>query len=139
MARDYAAPSPVDRLGNPLQTLPANVPAINVTTSGTLLSSVITLDDNATRVEVAATGSGAVAIKWFGSVVGNPSVTVANLDHVVPAQTVRLFVIPPSIRGQAASGSIIGGYGAINGLYKQIEVLPIAPIGTSSIIVTQYS
>lgn len=137
--RDYAAPQPIDRLGNPIQNLPANVPAINVTTSGTLLSSVITLDDNATRVEVAATGTGAVAIKWFGSVVANPSVTGTNLDHVVPAQTVRLFVIPPSVLGRASSGSIIGGYGATNGLYKQIAVIPIAPLGTSSIVVTQYS
>lgn len=136
----YASPQPVDRNGYPIQSdQPTPAVALVTTISGTLLSSVITLDDRATTIEVNTTGGGAAAIKWFGSVVGNPSVTITTFDNVVPATWFRKFVIPVSVQGIGTSGSIVGGYGAQNGLYKQVAVIPLQGSGNpTSIIVQQY-
>ncbi len=135
----YASPQPVDRFGNEVQPEQSSpVVAISTTISGTQLSSVITLDDRATVVEV-TTGGGAAVIKWFGSVVASPSVTITTADNALPSNWIRRFVIPISVMGVASAGSIVGGFGAQNGLYKQIAVMPFqGAVNPTSIIVTQY-
>ncbi len=90
------------------------------------------------------TTGGAAAIKWFGSVMGsnniNPSVTVSSFDNAIPANWKARFVVPQSVQGISNSGSIIGGFGAQNGLYTQLAVIPLgAGAAATSIFVSQYS
>lgn len=141
MAKDYAVPQPVDQFGNQVQSeQAAAVPALRNDTSGALVSSIIALDNRATVLEV-VTGNGAVAIKWFGSVIGanpNPSVTVTSYDNASPANWVRRFVIPQSVTGISGIGSIVGGKGAQNGLYTQVAVIPLQTSAPTSIFTSQY-
>ncbi len=136
---NYASPQPIDRYGNPMESdIPANVPALAATVSGAIISSILTLDPRATRLEI-TTGNGAVALKWFGSGVSSPSVTTSNFDNTLPANWSRHYVIPVSIQGIASAGSIVGGYGAQNGLYTQVAVIPLQTSAPSSIFIAQYA
>src|SRR4051812_26825711 len=96
------SPQPIDRYGNQVESeQSAAAPAFRSDVSGALVSSIIALDNRATILEVVA-GNGAVAIKWFGSVIGAnpaPSVTTASYDNAVPANWIRRFAIPQSVQG----------------------------------------
>lgn len=141
MAKDYAVAQPVDQYGNQVQPeQAAAVPALRNDTSGALVSSIIALDNRATVIEV-VTGGGAVALKWFGSVIGanpNPSVTATAYDNGVPSNWIRRFVIPQSVAGISNIGSVVGGRGAQNGLYTQVAVIPLQASAPTSIFVSQY-
>jgi|SRR6185436_3505081 len=144
MAKDYASPQPVDRLGRQVGTEQAGAtPALTTNTSGALLSSMVALDGRATVIEVATTGSGAAGIKWWGSVIGSdnihPSMLVTNPDNVIPGNSLRRFVIPQSVAGIANIGSVIGGLGKQNGLYHQVTVMPLMATNATSIVITQYT
>lgn len=137
-----ASPQPKDRFGAQVGTEQAGaVPAIQTNVSGTLLSSMVALDPRATVVEV-TTGNGPAGIKWWGSVIGSanihPSMTTANFDHAIPANTIRRFVIPQSVIGAAHAGSVIGGLGAQNGLYPQMTVIPLQAIPATSVFTSQF-
>lgn len=139
---NIASPQPTDRYGKQVGTEQAGaVPAIKTNVSGALLSSMISLDPRATVLEV-STGNGPAGIKWWGSVIGSdnihPSMTAANFDNAIPANTVRRFVIPQSVIGIASSGSIIGGLGAQNGLYTQVTVIPLQVLPATSIFTSQF-
>ena len=140
--QNVASPQPVDRYGNQVRPEQAGaVPAIQTNVSGALLSSIIALDGRATVLEV-TTGNGPAGIKWWGSVIGvnpNPSMTAANFDNAIPANSVRRFVIPQSVIGIASSGSIVGGYGAQNGLYTQVTVIPLQALPATSVFVSQFA
>lgn len=141
--KDYASPQPVDRFGHIVGTEQAgSVPAIQTNISGAMVSSMIGLDRRATVLEF-TTGNGPAGLKWFGSVIGSanihPSVTAATVDNFVPANTIRRFVIPQSVQGIAHSGSIIGGYGAQNGLYFQVAVIPVDGSAPTSIFTSQFA
>ncbi len=107
-------------------------------------SSVITLSQDATQVEVAVMGTGAAVIKWIatgdtvGSVYSISSVGAtfpANFDNEIPRDTVRHFVIP--IESQTSQGySSMQGANRANGLYQRLAV--VAAGGISSVLVTQY-
>lgn len=138
----YASPQPIDRFGNitqPEQSSP--IPAIKTDISGALVSSIIALDGRATVLEV-TTGNGPAGLKWFGSVMGsaniNPSVTVATADNFIPANWTRRFVIPVSVIGGATAGSIVGGYGSMNGLYPQVAVINLQATSPTSIFTSQF-
>lgn len=137
----YADPQPVDRFGNatqPEQSSPKV--ALRTDVSGGLVSSIIALDGRATVIEV-ATGNGPAAIKWFGSVIGanpNPSVTGTNYDNAMPANWIRRFVIPQSTAGVSTVGSVVGGYGSMNGLYTQVAVISLQASAPTSVFTTQY-
>ena len=140
--KDYASPQPKDRFEQQVITEQAGaVPAIQTNVSGALLSSIIALDGRATVVEV-TTGNGPAGIKWWGSVIGvnpNPSMTAANFDNAIPANTIRRFVIPQSVIGTSTSGSIVGGFGAQNGLYTQLTVIPLQALPATSIFTSQFA
>lgn len=138
----YADPQPIDRFGNIVRTeQSSNDVAYTTNTSGALLSSIIALDGRATVLEV-TTGNGPAGIKWWGSVIGNnpnPSMLTTNYDNAIPANTVRRFVIPQSVIGVANIGSVVGGYGAMNGLYTQVTVMPLgAGAAATSIFTSQF-
>lgn len=107
------------------------------------VSSIRTLSQNTTAIEVASTG-GPAYIKWLGqsvvdsSVAGTSILTTgagANFDHVIPAATYRRFVIPIFTNNPQGYGSQVGA-NVENGLYPNVAV--IGGTGASVIAITQY-
>lgn len=132
----YATPTPIDRRGNVLPLTAPAYPAIQTNSAGIPTSSLVTLDNRATFIQI-TTQSNPVVGKWFGSGVANPSVTAANFDFSIPGNWTNYQVIPVSTIGVANAGSIVGGYGAQNGLYTNLALIGIGNQATS-IMVTQY-
>lgn len=137
MALNYANGIPVDERGNPMQGLPPPVIALATTTAVTNISSIVTLNNNTTDIEVASLNA-AAAIKWIGvnaaqtSVIAS-SLGTSNFDHVVPSGTLRKFVVPRETQGIA--GPALAN--SVHGLYQRLAVIPISA-GVSSILVTEY-
>lgn len=140
MSEPYAAGLPVDKSGAAMQEYPAAMPAkgLNFSENNTV-SSLITLTDNTTVIEVAATG-GPAAIRWVpatetagvapaGSVI--TAAATANFDHVIETATVRRFVVP---RNTAGVQSIVGA-NIRNGLYNRVAV---KTFGISSVATIQF-
>ncbi len=131
----YATPRANDIYGNVIQGTAMVQTAITTTSSeNAIASSVITVNDNTTDLEVSAVGAPAV-IKWIGrgdtigsviSVAGT-----ANFDVVIPSGVVRHLVIPRETQG---TSSLVGANIA-NGLYNRIAW---KTIGAGSILATQY-
>lgn len=138
----YASPQPRARDGEQVKHEQSTAsPAIATNVSGALLSSIIALDGRATVLEV-TTGNGPAGIKWWGSVIGSanihPSMTTANYDNAISANSTRRFVIPQSVMGRATMGSIVGGYGDQNGLYPQVTVIPLQATAPTSVFTSQF-
>lgn len=140
MSLQYAAPIPVDASGQSMQEYPNNEKANTVLASdNATASSVITLNDNTTVIEVAATG-GAAAIRWVpptetAAVAPAASVITAagtaNFDHIVPSNTQRRFVVPVY---QLGTSSVVGA-NVKNGLYSRVAV---KSVGVSSVATMQF-
>lgn len=142
MAINYAAGIPVDERGNVLQGYPAPFKAnARYSTNNATVSSVITLNDNTTVVEVAAVGA-AVAVRWvpasesaavspFASVITTSGAT-ANFDYIVPKDGMRRFVAPVETQGV---NSIVG-IGVQAGTYRRIAVM--SNVAVSSILVGEF-
>lgn len=101
-------------------------------------SSVITLTQDTTAIELGATG-GAAVMRWVAtsdtqaSVVGIAGAT-ANFDHLVPTGTVRRFVIP--IESNPATGySSQMGANRLNGLYRRVAYMSV---GIASVMLSEY-
>lgn len=99
-------------------------------------SSVISVSDNTTSIEVAAVGQ-AAALKWIPQGNTNPSVitavATANYDHIISANTVRQFALPIETIG-ASQGSVVG----INrqaGLYQRYA---IKSMGVGSVLTAEF-
>ena len=122
MAQNYSPALAHDKNNEPLPIYPSPIPAKAVTVAvPPAASSVITFGANTTKVEVSA-ANGPVAIKW-GSASVIAVAGTANFDHVVPANTVRTFVIPQSVMG--ATSSVVGA-NALNGLYNSMAVIAMS-------------
>lgn len=126
--------------GQPFYGSPAPNVAINRYAAGSGISSVVTLTDNTTTMEIAAQGGSGVAIKWIGrtdtagSVVGTGA--GLNFDNFIPANAVRRFAIPIE---RAGTASIVGA-NIQNGLYNRVAwVSAIGAAGASSVIATEYA
>lgn len=105
-------------------------------------SSVITLNESTTTVEVAILGGTTIsgAIRWvprtetagvspFASVIA--STAAANFDHAVPGNEYRRFVVPveqQGINGPASNSSMFGTYTRI----------AVKANGPASVLVTEY-
>lgn len=140
---NYAKSLPRDKDGAAMQEYPAPVRAVaSVYYRDNLpLSSVITMDQNASSLEVGAFGGQGVVIRWipttetasvapFGSVIS--SGLGANYDHWVPPSMYRRFVVPRETGGAPA-----GAVGSINGLYQRVAVSNAGALSTS-VLVIQY-
>lgn len=137
---NYAKSIPRDTGGAPMQEYPA--PFRTVTSvfyrEALGVSSVITLDQSASAIEVAA-GGVPVVIRWipmtdtaaafYSSVIS--SGLGANFDHYVPTNSYRRFVIP-----KETGGAPTGATGSVNGLFQRIAVAASGPTG--SVLLTQY-
>lgn len=134
MAR-YATPIPNDIAGNDIQGAAVPQPAlVSITSENATASSVITVNDNTTDLEVAAVGVTGF-VKWIGRNDTTASVIAtagtANYDVVIPPNTVRRLVIPRETLG---TSSIVGANIA-NGLYNRYAW---KTAGIGSILSTQY-
>lgn len=102
------------------------------------VSSVITLTDNTTTVEVGAFGTGAV-VKWITIGDTESSVVSAgagggNYDVIIPLNYIRRLPVPMEVTPTASSLSG-GGANSANGLYKR---LAYKTLGIGSILTVQY-
>lgn len=104
-----------------MQELPAPFLAVRrITSENATVSSVITLNDNTTSIEIAAIGA-AAAIKWIAtsdtaaSVISAAGAT-SNYDHVIASNTVRRFAVPQETRAITS----IAGANVMNGLYQRV-------------------
>lgn len=117
----YAAKLPLDADGVKLQNYPAaKRPLARYGTENIAASSVITLTDNTTVVEIAA-GAGPVAIRWVAANDTQASVVTAgataNFDHIISPEAPRRFVVP--IENVSPQPSIVG-LNVQNGLFKRL-------------------
>lgn len=143
---NYAKQLPVDKGGTPMQGFPAPFKTVaSVYYRDNLpVSSLITLDQNASTIEVGTFGGQGAVIRWIpiGETPGNFFTSVissglaANFDHFVPAgvgiANYRKFVVP-----RETGGAPTGAVGSVNGLYQRIAVSNAGPTATS-ILLTQY-
>lgn len=142
MALNIAAGLPVDERGNVMQGYPAPFKAnARYSTNNATASSVITLNDNTTVVEIAAVGA-PVAVRWvpatesaavspFASVITTSGAT-ANFDHMIPKDGMRRLVAPFETIGV---NSIVG-VGVQAGTYRRIAI--ISATAVSSIMVSEF-
>ena len=137
MALNYASALPVDERGATMQGYPPAAIAQATTVAVTNISSIITLNNNSTDIEILAPNT-AVAIKWIGvnaaqtSVIAS-SLGTSNFDNTIPAASYRRFVIPRETQGIA--GPALAG--SVHGLYQRLAVVPING-GVASILVTEF-
>lgn len=141
MSQNVYAELPRDRGNNPLQEFPTprKALALNASDNNTA-SSIITLNDNTTILEVSAVGGGA-ALRWIpatetaaapaGSVITLADGT-ANFDNTIAPNTVRRFAVPIENRGTPS----IQGLNKQAGLYNRVAV---KSYGIASVLTTQYT
>lgn len=141
MSLNIAAGLPVDERGNVMQEYPAPFKAnARYGTNNATVSSVITLNDNSTVIEVAAVGQ-SVAVRWvpatetaavspFASVI-TTGVT-ANFDYTVAKDTVRRFVTPIETQGV---NSVVG-IGVQAGAFRRVAIMSSGTV--SSVMVSEF-
>ncbi len=130
---------PHDQDGTELQEFAVPYPALTTNNSeNNTASSLITLNDNTTSLEIHAVG-GAAAIKWITastiSGLGNTSVVSAasgfNADGMIPANYFRRFAVPQAT----------GGVNSVVGLNKQAGLYPavaVKTVGIASVATLQF-
>ncbi len=144
MALNYSAGQAVGDNGVPQFQAPPPFKAVEQYTSeNATASSVISLTDNTTAIEITSGGL-ATFMRWvpttetagvspFGSVIGIAGAT-ANYDHVIPANTVRRFVVPRESTPNQGTSSMVGDNRAY-GLFQRVAV---KAAGIASVMVTEY-
>lgn len=136
MAKAYAKSLPRDRDGGVMVESPAPFLALARSASENVTaSSVLTVTDNTTVIEIAPVGAPAV-MRWVATTDTQASVVsiaggTANFDHVIPTATFRRFVIPQETAG---TSSVVGA-NTQNGLYKRYA---IKSIGVGSVLTAEY-
>lgn len=150
MAKNYAAGDPVGN--NQMRIANAPAPYKAIATNGNtnqVASSVITLTDNTTAIEIGTTGAGGAVMRWVpitetaavvpaGSVVSISSVGAtypANFDHEIPANAVRRFVVPIETAAGTQYGSVQGANREY-GLFRRVAIISTG--GISSVLLTEY-
>lgn len=143
---NYARPLPRDNGGAAMQEYAAPYKAVTSVYYRDNLpsSSVITLSQNTSAIEVGSFGGQGVVIRWVatGETPGNFFTSVissglgANFDHYIPAGVgvgaYRRFVVP-----KESGGAPTGAIGSVNGLYQRIAISN-AGITASSVLLSEY-
>lgn len=135
---NYPKKIPKDQEGAPMTKYPSPFKAqARYYRDNGATSSVITLTDNTTQIEVGNSGTGGVIVRWVpvtetAGVSPFASVLTTNYDHYVPANAVREFVVPKEVQGTSS----IVGLNIQNGLYRRVAV--IATSGPTSVLTTEY-
>ncbi len=105
------------------------------TSENAAASSVISVSESTTALEIAAIGGG-VAMRWVttadtaASVIS--AVANADYDHVIPPGTMRRFVIPIESNPQAQS---VQGVNKELGLYQRVAV---KTFGIASVMTVEF-
>lgn len=139
MSLQYAPKLPTDASGQAMQELPSAVKAkARYTNENATASSVISFTHNTTGIEVAAVGVSA-ALRWVPTTDTEASIiTIAgatsNYDHVIPAGTLRRFVVP--IESQGTTPASVQGVNRLNGLYQRVAIKTAGGVG--SVLLTEY-
>lgn len=134
---NYAPITPTDKGNFPkIGYPPAKVALVATHKENATVSSVLVFTHDTTEIEVAATG-GPVAGKW-ATITNNGTSVIAiagtsNFDFVVPATTVRRFVVPQQT--SSFSGSV-QGVNRMEGLYQGVAFISAA--GPSSVMTMQF-
>lgn len=139
MAKNYAAGFAI--ANNQYPRTDAQVPykaiAANVGENATA-SSVITMSDNTTSLEIAAQGAPAI-MRWVLAGDTQASVVAAavgsNYDHVIPSGTVRRFILPIEVQNNAQGYSSVVGQRVAYGLFARVAV---KAQGVGSVLTTEY-
>jgi hypothetical protein len=107
------------------------------------VSSMFSLSQNTTAIEVSAQGATA-AFRWVANADAQNSVaatsviavagTTANFDHVVPANSMRRFVVPIEVNNPQGYGSMVGA-NIENGLFRWFAW---KTQGVGSVFLTEY-
>lgn len=120
--QNYAKGVPMGNNQVPFFNCPPPVKAVIARLSeNATASSVITMSQNTTAIELTTLGTAAL-MKWItvgdgeGSVFGNAS--VMSYDHVVAANTTRRFVVPIEVSPNGAPSSMVGA-NIENGLFRR--------------------
>lgn len=136
---NYAEALPRDRGLQTMQEYPAPVLALaRQSTENATASSVITLTQDTTAIELGATG-GAAVLKWVATSDTGASVIsiaggTANFDHLVPSGTVRRFVVPIESNPATGYGSLQGANREY-GLYRRVAY---KSVGIASVMLSEY-
>ncbi len=149
MSQNYAAGRPAGSTGQTVDALaPAPYKAIKQYTSeNATASSVISLTDNTTAIEV-ATNAAPAFVRWvpstetaavspFASVIAIAGST-ANYDFVVPPNAVRRFVVPIELstnKTVGATATSVVGQRVEYGLFARVAV---KTAGIASVMVAEY-
>ena len=143
-AQNYARGVPMGNNQVPFQgngTPPAIKAIAQYLSENGTASSVITLTQNTTGVEIAAQ-TAPVAMRWVfvadaataaTSVIAIAGAT-ANFDHIIPANTYRRFVVPIEVNNPQGYGSQVGA-NIENGLFRR---LAYKTQGIASVAVAEY-
>lgn len=125
--KNYAAGTPVGNNTVPIFGSPAPFKAIaQYVNENATASSVVTLSDNTTLLEV-GTGAAAAVLRWVtagdtqASVVAIAGAT-ANFDHLIPPNTIRRFVLPIEVINNAQGYSSMVGQRVAYGLFARVAV-----------------
>lgn len=143
MSTNYSKGKPVGDNLVPQYDSPPAVKALVTTLkeAATTTSSILILGQNTTAIEVSPTG-GPAFIRWLSQATVDSSVAATSVittgatvafDHVIPAATVRRFVVPISII--PVSLQSVQGLNPLNGLFTHVAYSGTV---TSVIAITQY-
>ena len=147
MATNSYKQLPQDKMGQTMTEFAAPfISNARYTNENAVASSVITVNDKTTTIEVTANG-GAAILRWVprtetagvgaaGSVIGIAGAT-ANYDHVIPSNTMRRFAIPIEVSTGNAPSSMMGA-NSLNGLYQRFAIKSAALLGLSSVLTSEF-
>ena len=135
--KNYAKGKPVGNNQVPFFDAPAPITALaTAVRDNAVASSILTLTDDTTLIEVAAT-NGPAYVKWLTQAVVDSSVAgtsvisaagTANFDNMIAPNTVRRFAVP--IERFVAQASIVG-LNKQYGLYQRVALIGVASVATT--------
>ena len=134
---NYAKSIPRDTGTAPMDGFPAPFKAqARFYRDNAATSSIQTLTDNTTQIEVGVSGNTGVMLRWVPAtetaVAPAGSVLTTNFDHYIAPNSYRAFVVPKENQGTA---SIVGA-NIQNGLYRRVAISTTA--GNASVLTTEY-
>lgn len=135
---NYAKGKPVGNNNLPFYDSPPAVKAVvSRMSENAATSSTITVSQNSTALEIATQGTPAL-LRWITTSDTDPSVfgnaSIMNYDHVIPANTVRRFVIPIEVNNPQGYSSMVGA-NIENGLFRRFAW---RTQGAASVFSTEY-
>lgn len=129
---NYARKIPRDVTDETIDGAPPAFPTNQSQAGVPTVSSVVSLNDKTTIIEISAmtgnAGSGGIIGKW-----GVSSVTSTNFDFFVGSGVTRDLVVPVSVMGVTS----VAGANVANGLYNSVS-LKTATAQSSSVFTSEY-